>query len=330
MSFKAQLSRYDKSGMLNRVLNMPEHFKEAWQSNQDIQVPYSAGQIDNVVVAGMGGSAMSGDVVRCAFSGRLPLPFYVNRGYTLPHFVNENTLVFASSYSGNTEETLSCFNEARQRNAKIVCITSGGVLATHAREWDLPCFQLPGGYPPRSALVFLTIPLLQSLIQLGWVDDLTAEISETTAVLENLSEIYHPDNESETNLPFAIANRVYQKIPIVYASNGLPEAAATRWRTQFSENAKILAYGNLFPEMNHNEIVGWGLYEKLDKNLQPIYLRDREDHARIKLRMDITREMIEQSSPPVLEIWAEGNSPLARIFSLIFTGDLASVYLAGK
>lgn len=330
MSLVAKLKEVDHSGMLQKVLDMPQHFEQAWKSNRDVELPFRADEVHNITIAGMGGSAISGDVVRGVTAESLRVPLLVNRSYQLGAYVNENSLVFVSSYSGNTEETLSALDEAIQRRAKIVCITSDGQVGEKAQSHRFPVYMLPEGYPPRSALVFLTVPLLQALYRLGLIDNPEGAIQETVETLRNLARTYSPENESHTNIPLTVANRVRGKIPIVYAGAGLLEPAATRWRGQFSENAEILAYSNIFPEMNHNEIVGWGLQAELDRHLQVIYLRDRYDHPRIKRRMDITRELIEQSSNPVLEIWSEGESALARLFSIIFTGDVTSVYTAAQ
>ncbi len=328
MSLQEAMQRVDHDGMLDKVLAMPEHFRRAWQQNTAVEIPYSREAIRNITIAGMGGSAISGDVARCLYAGRLPVPVAVNRHYRLPAYVNESSLVLISSYSGNTEETLSALEEAQKRGAKIVCISSNGRVMEAAQQAGYPLFTLPGGYPPRSALVWLTVPLLQTLHNMGWIEDPQPGIEETQTLLAKLSEIYGPGNEDARNVPLAVARAVLHRVPVVYCSSGLLEAAGLRWRGQFSENAEILAYGNFFPEMNHNELVGWGQQAELDRAFQVIYLRDREDHPRVKLRMDVLREVIEQTSNPIVEIWSEGESPLARLFSLIFIGDLASVYAA--
>lgn len=328
MSLKQAIQTVDHSGMLAKVLDMPSHFEAAWRSNQEVTLPFDRGSIRNITIAGMGGSAISGDVVRCLLQSQCPVPILVNRHYELGRYVNEHSLVFVSSYSGNTEETLSAMAEAREHGAKVVCITSNGRVMEQAKEAGYPLYTLPSGFPPRSALVYLTVPLLQALQRLELAEDPWPAIQETIQVLNRLRELYQPDNETVQNIPLTVAKAVKGKIPIVYSAAGLLEVAGVRWRGQFSENAEILAYSNVFPEMNHNEIVGWGQQAELDRQLQVIYLRDRQDHPRIKLRMDVLREVIEATTDPILEIWSEGESALARLFSVIFTGDLASVYLA--
>ena len=330
MSLFEAIQKVDAADMLGKVLDMAAHFERAWDSNQEISLDYDPSQIHNITIAGMGGSAISGDVLRCLKSDEVPVAIMVNRHYELANYVNKHSLVFVSSYSGNTEETVAAFEAAHNRGAQIICITGGGKIKELAGEWGYPVYSLPGGFPPRAALVFLTVPLLQALFQLRLIENPEPQIKETVNVLKTLTELYHPKQENEHNIPALIADNVSGKVPVIYAGTGLLEAAAIRWRGQFSENAEILAYGNLFPEMNHNEIVGWGLQKELDRSFQVIYLRDHGDHPRIKLRMDIIRSLIEETSNPVLEIWSEGESPVARLFSIIFTGDLASVFLAAK
>ncbi len=322
------IASLDKSDMLGRVMAIPQHFSEALTRAQGVALNLSASSLNGIIITGMGGSAMSGDVARGLTLDALTLPLQVSRSYDLPGWVNENSLVIISSYSGNTEEALSAFQMAQARGAKIICITSGGKLHAHAQQNNLPIFPLPTGFPPRSALAHLTVPLLMILNRLGLTPDPAADINETRLLLEKLRQQWGPASEGANNLAKNIAQALMQRLPLVYASYGLFEVAAWRWKEQFCENAEILSWHNAFPELNHNELVGWGLRRELDQHLQVIYLRDRQDHPRVQKRMEVTRELIARSSSPALEFWSEGHAPLARLFSLIFLGDLASVYLA--
>lgn len=314
--------------MLGRVLAMPQHFEEALARAQNVTLNISAASLNGIVVVGMGGSAISGDVVRGLTLDSLALPLQVSRSYELPGWVNERSLVVVSSYSGNTEESLSAFEMARARGANIVCITSGGKLHVQAQNDGLPVFPLPAGFPPRAALAHLTVPLLMILRRLELIADPSNDVYETRALLQNLGERWGAAADGAQNLAKNLAQVLTQRLPLIYAAYGLFEIAAWRWKEQFCENAEILAWHNAFPELNHNELVGWGLRRELDQKLQAIYLRDRQDLARVQKRMEVTRELIAHSSVPVLEVWSEGHSLLARLFSLIFLGDLVSVYLA--
>lgn len=322
------IASLDKSNMLGRVMAMPQHFEEALTRAQNVSLNISAASLNGIVVVGMGGSAMSGDVARGLTLDALSVPLQVSRSYELPGWVNARALVIVSSYSGNTEESLSAFEAARTRGAKIVCITSGGKLQALAQRDGLAVFSLPTGFPPRSALVHLTVPLLMILHRLDLIADPAADIHETRGLLEKLGKQWGAAAEGAQNLAKNIAQALTERIPIIYAAYGLFEVAAWRWKEQFCENAEILSWHNAFPELNHNELVGWGLRRAFDQKLQAIYLRDRQDFSRVQKRMEVTRELIAQSSAPVIEVWSEGHSLLARLFSLIFLGDLASVYLA--
>lgn len=324
----ATVHAVDRAGMIDRVMAMPEHLRQAWQAAAPVQLHIDAKRLRHIVIAGMGGSAIAGDVVRCATYGSLPVPLQVCRTYRVPHELSDGTLFIASSYSGNTEETLTAFSEARRRGAQILCVTSGGRLQEMAQADRLPIFMLPGGFPPRAALAYLVVPLLAIISSCGWFHNAAAEIVAVSALLNERRQNYAPEVEGESNLAKIIAITLHQKIPLIYASADNFEVAACRWKGQFCENSETLAFWNVFPELNHNEIVGWGLRGAFDRNYQVIFLRDRDDHERIQKRMEITRRLIEQSSNSVIEVWSHGDTRLARLFSTIFLGDMVSVYLA--
>jgi len=327
-----EINRIDLAGMLGRVMNMPKHFHEASDRVKSVQVKLQFERIRNILIAGMGGSAIGGELVKSLTYHQLPVPLAVCRSYSLPKFVDQHTLVIVSSYSGNTEETLSVFQQALQRGAQIVCITSGGQIAATAETIGLTKFSLPAGFPPRSALVHLLVPILKTLQACGFITDPTSSIQETIALLEKLGQRYHPQNDESENLAKFLAQALAERLPLIYAAE-IYEAVAWRWKEQFCENAEILSWHNVFPELNHNELVGWGQRRELDQKLQVIYLHDAhassaEIHPRVFARMNLTQGLIEKSSAPVISVAAEGESLLARFFSLIFLGDLASVYLA--
>lgn len=322
------IAAIDKADMLGRVTAMPKHLTEARARAQSVALNIDASALNGIVIVGMGGSAMSGDVARGLTLDALALPLQVSRSYELPGWVNERSLVIVSSYSGNTEESLAAFQMAQARGAKIICVTSGGKLNAFAQQNNLPVYALPPGFPPRSALAHLTVPLLMILHRLGLTPDPAADIKETSALLQKLETQWSAVADGPQNLAKNIAQALTQRLPIIYAAYGLFEVAAWRWKEQFCENAEILSWHNAFPELNHNELVGWGLRREHDAQLQALYLRDKQDYGRVQKRMEVTRELIAQTSAPVIEVWSEGHSLLARLFSLIFLGDLASVYLA--
>ncbi|MFQ6113220.1 MAG: bifunctional phosphoglucose/phosphomannose isomerase [bacterium] len=319
-------AKYDSSDLLSRILKFPEQLQHAQTLSKSVEIAFEADRILNICVTGMGGSAMSGDIVRTYLSDVLKIPIFVNRYYSLPNFVDEHSLVIVTSYSGDTEETLEAYDVAGARHAKIICVTSGGLLGEKAKFDRHPIYLIPTGYPPRSALGYLTVPILYSLHSMALTPNPEADILESVTLLERLAEQYHPN--SEDNLAKEISYKLKDKIPLIYASVSRFEAVAFRWKTQLSENSKVLAFYNSFPELNHNEIMGWGPLREINRNFQVICLKDRDDHPKVKQRMSVTKEILEKKTAPIIEVESQGNSLLARILSLVFLGDMVSFYLA--
>ncbi len=317
----------DPQSMRGLIESFPEQFRSAVRSAAELTAK-APGRIDNIVVCGLGGSAIGGDVVRSAVGGSMKIPLLVSRDYTLPSFVGGTSLVFACSYSGNTEETLAAYAEACRRGASIFCITSGGRLAGLARTDGHPVVALPPGLPPRAALGYSSVLLLGVLRALALVPDQTADLEETTLLLDSMSKRYRVVVPETANRAKSIALTLHGRIVAVYGSSGTLEAAAARWRGQIEENAKNLAFHHLLPEMNHNELVGWSLPEDALSRLGVVFLRDRGEHPQVRRRFEATIEAIVPRAGIVHEVWSEGESPLARIFSVIYLGDFVSLYLA--
>lgn len=320
------ISKHDPQGMLERIVTTHDQLREAQEIAEGLELDLQAQDIANVCLAGMGGSAISGDLARCLYAETLTVPMVVNRYYRLPEFVGRKSLVIVSSYSGNTEESLEAYQDAVRRKAHIFCITSGGQLGAQARECGHPLVSIPTGYPPRTALGFLSVPVLYTLHRAGLVDNPAAALEGTIALLRHLAQAYHPD--AGDNPARQIAERLYRAVPLIYASVHRLEAVAMRWKTQLNENSKVMAFHNTYPELNHNEIMGYrALFEKAQR-FQIIHLKDREDHPQVQKRMAISREIFERQETPVFEVESRGESRLARLFSHIFLGDMVSFYLA--
>lgn len=325
-----QLRALDPANMYNRIFDFPEQMSDAltiaqkWHvSSKDI-----AG-VRNIVVVGMGGSAIGGDLVRSYLAGRLMVPFAVCRNYQLPEFVDDETLVIATSYSGNTEETLAAVDDALGRKAMIVAMTTGGMLSEVARLNGIPCLMLPQGLQPRAALGYSFVPLLVLMEKLGLIKDVSKDINSTIEWLKHERELHIEDLPASDNAAKFVATHIQGKIPIIYCGPTLTDSVGVRWKGQLCENAKVLAFANQYAEFNHNELVGWSESLKpLAKHLIVIQLHDADDHPRIKRRMEIVRELIEKLGVPVIEIESTGETPLQRMFSLIQYGDFVSYYLA--
>lgn len=321
-----ELSNLDSMGMLEAAWKLPEQCAEAWSLAQDTPLPETR-DWRQVVVTGLGGSAIGGDLLRVFAGAKLDLPVMVNRDYLLPRFVDENTLVFAVSYSGNTEETLSAYAAARERGAALVAFTTGGELGRRAASDGLPLIRVPGGIAPRSATGYLFLPMVAMLERMGLFSGMRAEVDGTITHLQELRSRYGPATPTRDNPAKQLAKNLERRLPVIWGSSGTTEVVAQRWKGQFNENAKAPAYWNLFPELNHNEVVGFEQPEEVLSRMWLIVLQDADDHPRVRLRMQITREMVRKAAG-LTEVHASGPSGLARVFSLIYLGDYASMYLA--
>lgn len=310
------------------MLDLPEQCERAYTIGVSKTVPENFRDFKNIVFSGLGGSAIGGDLIRSYLAGEAKVPIIINRNYGLPAFVDQRTLLVATSYSGNTEETLQVYEEGRKRTSRIIVITSGGRLAEFAKRDGTPLVTIPPGLPPRAAIGYSFFPALVILAKLGMAVDKSSEIQETISVLRGLSKSLSPEAKLGNNRAKQIALAIYGKLPFVYGSNDFFDVVTTRWRTQLAENSKQLCSTHILPELTHNEIVGWVNPPGLIKDFVVVILRDRADHPRIARRMDITRSIIKETASEVIEVWSKGEGLLARIYSLIYIGDFLSFYLA--
>jgi len=323
-----ELRRIDTIGMFAALDGLPGQCAEACRDLvENVQIP-EINAISNIVVTGLGGSAIGGDLLRVYAAGKVPVPVAVNRDYVLPEYVGPDTLVFAVSYSGNTEETLSAYAEARTRGASVVAITTGGKLGEAAKKDGFPVIAVPGGISPRSATGYLFIPTLRVLDRLGLLPDVTEEITEMIDLIGDMRKKLGPAAAEAENPAKQIARKLHGKIPVIWGSAGTTEVVAQRWKGQINENAKSPAYWNVLPELNHNEIVGFEFPSEILRKIHVVILRDERDHPRVQKRIEITKEVIQNAVDGYTEVWASGKGVLARLYSLIYTGDFASVYLA--
>jgi len=313
--------------MKSLLESFPEQVRAAARTGQSLSLPVHRG-VRVLVVTGLGGSAIGGDLTRSVAGPQLDIPLIVNRDYDLPAFLNTSSLVFACSYSGNTEETLSAYQQARQARAPIVCITSGGRLEAMAKTDGVPVLGLPAGLPPRAALGHSLLMLLAALQTMQILPDMGESIQETIELLERLRKRYGTLNPETANPAKSLAHSLSGRIVAIYGSNGIMDAAAYRWRSQIAENAKNLAFHHVLPEMNHNELVGWLYPDDMLRRIGVVLLRDKGDHPQVQRRFDLTRELIAEKAGAMHEIWSEGDSLLARVLSTIYLGDFVSLYLA--
>jgi glucose/mannose-6-phosphate isomerase len=325
---KKIIKSFDKSNMFGVLKDFSVQVKDAIRIANKFRLnKFDTKGIKNIIVSGLGGSAIGGDLFRSYTQYEIKIPVTINRNYTLPKFADSNTLVVISSYSGNTEETTSAYRQAIEKKCKIICITSGGEVKKIAAKNKHNCVTIPKGFQPRCALGYSFFTLLILFVKLGFIKDRAEEVNEAVKILEN--EAYEYTNLSpDKNLALKIAIDLKGKLPIVYSSADIMDVVNLRWRGQLSENAKILAYGNLYPEMNHNELVGWKLNAGFLKKIVVIFLKDADDNKRIKLRMDITSGIYKKYADNLIKLESNGEYKLGRIFDLIYLGDWVSFYLA--
>lgn len=316
--------RRDPSGMLDLILRLPQMCAEAWALPVQPEMPVLRPQ--HIVALGMGGSGIGGDVLRAVLYDESPVPVISAKEYRAPAFVGPASLVFACSYSGNTEETLAAYDDAAARGARCLVITSGGELLRRARERRHPAVVVPPGVPPRAALAYMFLPMLALLGRAGIVRSFDAELREAVSVVKGTVERLGPGGSDSSAR--ALAERLLGRIPVVYSALPFLEPAAQRWKDQFNENAKTFAVWNTFPELNHNETVGWGVDPALAKVIHVIILRDPREPARLGQRVTITKELAFRNAAGLDEIASEGEGRLARLLSIIAHGDLVSWYLA--
>jgi len=318
----------DPGGMLARVVEQPQHIAAALGACEAQSWPPPIASPDAVVIAGMGGSAIGGELTAAAFAAKLPRPVVVLRGYTLPAWVGANTLVVLSSYSGNTEETLAIEAQARERGAPRMMLASGGTLAARAKEAGAPLHVVPGGMPPRAALFHGWVPLTMLMHRLGWAEDPRPLWRESLKRLEKKLTRVGPDVEERRNKLKRLARRTLGKRLYVYSGSGPMAAVALRFRQQLNENSKRHAVQAVVPELSHNEVVAWQATRRTLGRTLVFMLRDRSDPLRERQRLDHLAGLLARAGTKPVVIEEDGPHALVRMASAIQTSDLLSVYAA--
>jgi len=306
--------------MKNLVAGFSRQLKEAIEIGKHAQLSRSSVEISNVHICGLGGSGIGGNIVSELVAMQASVPVNISKGYFIPAYVNAHTLVIISSYSGNTEETLQCMEQALQKKAKIVCVTSGGKVAEIAKKNNLDLITVPGGMPPRACLGY-------SMTQLLYVLKYNGLIGKT--ILDELVKAVELIDSEEENIckeAQIISDQLLGKLPVIYSTTYF-EAVSIRFRQQLNENSKVLCWHQVIPEMNHNELVGWR--EKNEK-IAVILFRDKDEYERNNVRIEINKSVISKYTPHIIEIWSKGVSAIEKAIYFIHLGDWISVYLAEK
>jgi glucose/mannose-6-phosphate isomerase len=322
----------DSLDFLGAVEGLPEQLSEAHARANDqlASTPLSgADEIRNIAVLGMGGSGISGDVLSAVASGALPVPVNVLKQIRVPGFVGPATLVFAVSYSGNTEETLSMTSGALQAGARVVAISNGGELARLATEHGAIHVPAPDGYLPRAALGALIAPMFVCLGRIGMLDGVDDMLHGAVVQLGTRRDECKPDVPAAKNVARDLARRIGRTIPLIYGGGALGNVAAMRWKCDVNENAKAPAFWSMHPELDHNEICGWGQHGDVTRQVFTLLeLRHSFEHERLEQRFAFTRSLIEEAVVQVLELRAAGANRLAQVLDLMYVGDWTSCYLA--
>jgi glucose/mannose-6-phosphate isomerase len=308
------IARYDKEDALGVVAALPEQLQHDYPDTPGLP---KADEVKAVVLAGMGGSAQPGEFVKTWLGGRLTVPFVIVRDYALPGFVGPDTLVIASSYSGNTEETIAALAEAEQRGAKIVVNASGGKLLEAGKAKGYPTFELPNAYQPRMAVLYAVRAMVTLLERVGLVEGALDEMAEAGKWLAG-------QLPTERNAAKQIASDLVGHPVVVYAGGTLA-FAAMKWKIAFNENAKNIAFYNYFPELNHNEFIGWGHPEK--HGLKVVELRSNLDNERVQKRFDVTNRLRSDIFKPT-EVQAKGETAVQQLVWVIALGEYTATYLA--
>jgi len=312
---------HDRKGMLQTIEQMPKHLMEGLRRGRSSGV--SRFSVRSLFVCGMGGSAIGGDLLCEWLSKSSEVPCGVCRSYNVPPHLGKESLVIVASYSGNTEESLSMFEEACSKRAKVVAIASGGRLSKLSEANDVPFVKLPTGLVPRASLGYMFGALL-GVVERARLVSADAQLEETVRVLHEVSGHCRPGVLTVDNPAKRLAHELFGHVPVVVGYD-ISRPVAKRWANQLNENAKCMAFSSELPELNHNEIVGWAR-DSRSQGFASIFLdNEQPSHAMVR-RVEATKEMLRRAGP-VFTVNAQGRSPLAKMFSLVMMGDYVSTYL---
>ena len=304
--------------MNDYISDFTKHLTEALEIGKSTLLSDPHADIHNVLICGLGGSGIGGTIVNDLVSEHINVPISATKDYSIPNFVDENTLVIASSYSGNTEETLYALEDCQKRRAQIACVTSGGALEKLAKEKGFNCITIPGGQPPRAMFGYSFTQLFFLLNHYGLIDDsFISEFDKGIALLDS-------EEEAIKSKAKVLATKLYGTTPVIYTAAGF-EGVGVRFRQQINENSKMLCWHHVIPEMNHNELLGWRINTD---NLGVVYFRNTCDYDRNQVRIDINKDVISKFTDNITEVWSKGDSRIENSLYHIHLGDWVSWYLS--
>jgi len=323
----ATLAELDPAGMRERMRELPRQCADAWAMTRRLSLPEGWRDVRRVVILGMGGSAIGGALLAGLATEECSVPVYPVGGYDLPAHVGPDSLVIGSSYSGDTEETLSAFAQAAERGCRLIAVTTGGKLAEAARERDAVLIRFDYHSPPRAAVGYSFTLLLGLLCRLRLLRDHEADLEEAVAVMESWQREWSPEVPVAGNVAKQMALALVGRLPVVYGA-GFLAPVARRWKGQFNENSKIWSFWEELPELDHNAVLGYGLPEAIRERISVLMLRSPHDPPRVQVRWEVTGELLSQAGVGINPVWGKGDSRLAQMFSLVHLGDYVSLYLA--
>jgi glucose/mannose-6-phosphate isomerase len=316
----------DAGGMFEAVAALGSHCRGGYSNGVEAKGLPDLADIRGVVFCGMGGSAVAGDVLRSVFRDRLGVPVEVNRSPELPEHAGPHSLVVASSYSGNTSETLAAFRESTKRGCRAIVVSSGGTIVVEAGEAGVPVVRVPEGFQPRAALGWLAFTILGALEVAGLLPPLAEDVDEAAGEVDARAAACGPDVLAADNPAKQLADAIGDRVPVIWGAEGIGAAAAARWKTQFNENGKVPAWWSSMSELDHNEVVGWTA--PFGSAHTVIALRHEGEDPEIAVRFPLSLQIAADAGAATHEVWATGRSALARLMSLISLGDFTSAFVA--
>ncbi len=323
MTLTEYTEKYDSQNQFKVLVETFMQVDSAWNNEFDIGTLKDK-KFRNIIVSGLGGSAISGDLIGNFLKDELSLPYFVNRNYTLPLFADKNTLVLISSYSGNTEETISVLEEGIKKNCQMICITTGGKVEQIAEKTKIPLVKMKPGFQPRYALGSSFFSLLRIFVRLG----LVPQQDEVVEKIRNLWKEKGKEYSAENNIAWNVAEQLVGYIPVIYSAADLTSAAGYRFKCQLNENSKLHAFHHTIPELNHNEIIGWESFNPNQFNAKLINILDESYHPQVKKRFMITTELAVKKGLEYMNIESEEDDFKVRLMDLIYLFDWITYYTA--
>lgn len=323
MKITDYVKKYDPQNQFDVLKNTFKQIEFAWNNKFNLD-SLKGIKFNSIIVTGLGGSAISADLIQNFLNNELKIPFFVNRNYHAPAFINSESLLIVSSYSGNTEETISVFKEGLNTGCKIVCITTGGEVEKIAGENNIPVVKVLKGFQPRYALGLSFFSLLKILQEINIIKDQNSVVEKIISLWKEKGKEYSEENNQAVNY----AEKLIGFIPLIYSAADLTSAAGYRLKCQFNENSKLHAFSNVIPELNHNEIIGWESFSEKQFNVKLINILDEEYNPQIKKRFQITSEIAANAKAEVINLESKEENFKVRLMDIIYLGDWITYYSA--